>query len=78
MHRFLNYDYVAVHLLVAHARVGTRSRIYKYSAKNNNPLFLCRSSNHIHHSISSVRFYLATRKKKEERRKNRKNCFTNK
>lgn len=35
---FFNYDYVVVH-----ASVGTRLRIYKYAAKNNNPLFLIES-----------------------------------
>lgn len=64
---FFNYDYVVVH-----ASVGTRLRIYKYAAKNNNPLFLRRSSNHIRHSIS-IRLYLERRGKE-----NRKKRFANK
>lgn len=57
---FFNYDYVVVH-----ASIGTRLRIYKYAAKNNNPLFLRRSSNHIRHSIS-IRLYLARRGRGEK------------
>lgn len=64
---FFNYDYVVVH-----ASVGTRLRIYKYAAKNNNPLFLRRSSNHIRHS-TSIRLYLERRGKE-----NRKKRFANK
>lgn len=56
---FFNYDYVV------HASVGTRLRIYKYAAKNNNPLFLRRSSNHIRHSIS-IRLYLERRGRGEK------------
>lgn len=61
----LRQMYVGSSTTITHASVGTRLRIYKYAAKNNNPLFLRRSSNHIRHSIS-IRLYLARRGRREK------------